>query len=45
MADPAAHTEVAGEPVHHAEPTAFGLDATVWVALAMVVVLAILLWK
>ena len=45
MADPAAHTEVAGEPVHHAEPTAFGLDATVWVALAMVVVLAILFWK
>ena len=45
MADPAAHTEVTGEPVHHAEPTAFGLDATVWVALAMVVVLAILFWK
>jgi F-type H+-transporting ATPase subunit b len=32
-----------GEP--HAEPTALGLDATQWVALAMLVVLAIMIWK
>lgn len=30
---------------HHAEPTALGLDATGWVSLAMLVVLAIFLWK
>lgn len=29
----------------HAEPTAFGLDATAWVALAMLVVIALMLWK
>jgi F-type H+-transporting ATPase subunit b len=29
----------------HAEPAAFGLDATAWVALAMLVVLGIMLWK
>jgi F-type H+-transporting ATPase subunit b len=29
----------------HAEPTALGLDATQWVALAMVIVLAIIVWK
>ncbi|HEY0149680.1 MAG TPA: F0F1 ATP synthase subunit B [Allosphingosinicella sp.] len=29
----------------HAEPTGLGLDATAWVALAMIVVLALLLWK
>jgi len=29
----------------HAEPTAWGLDATGWVSLAMIVVLAILVWK
>lgn len=31
--------------VAHAEPTALGLDATAWVALAMLVVVAIMLWK
>ena len=39
---------VAGTEQHggtHAEPTAFGLDATAWVALAMLVVFAIFLWK
>jgi F-type H+-transporting ATPase subunit b len=30
---------------HHADPTAFGLNATAWVALSMAVVIAILLWK
>lgn len=29
----------------HAEPTALGLDAGAWVALSMLVVIAILLWK
>jgi F-type H+-transporting ATPase subunit b len=39
-----ATTEVPGAP-EHAEPTAFGLDAPSWIALAMVVVFAILIWK
>jgi F-type H+-transporting ATPase subunit b len=30
---------------YHADPTAFGLNATAWVALAMAVVFAILIWK
>lgn len=39
----AGHTEAAG---HHApDPTALGLDATGWVALAMIAVIAIMLWK
>ena len=29
----------------HVDPTALGLNATAWVALAMIVVIAILLWK
>jgi F-type H+-transporting ATPase subunit b len=35
----------AGAPEHQPTPTAFGLDAPGWIALAMVVVLAILIWK
>jgi len=31
--------------VPHADPQALGLDATAWVALAMLVVIAIMLWK
>lgn len=38
----AGHTEEAG---HYPEPTAFYLDANAWVALAMIVVLAIMIWK
>lgn len=42
-------TSEAAEGAHgvvpHAEPTALGLDATAWVALAMLVVIAIMLWK
>ena len=34
-----------GEPGHAAEATAFGLDAGAWVALAMIAVIAIFLWK
>src|SRR5687767_10231592 len=47
MAEAAPHaaTEAHGAAVPHAEPTAFGLDATQWVALAMIAVFAILLWK
>ncbi|MFN3945678.1 MAG: F0F1 ATP synthase subunit B [Allosphingosinicella sp.] len=30
---------------HHADPTALGLNATAWVALSMLVVIGILLWK
>jgi F-type H+-transporting ATPase subunit b len=42
MAEPTTHTEVPGE---HAEPHAFGLTAPAVVALAMIVVLVILIWK
>ena len=39
-----AHTEAPGAPVHHEEPTAFGLAPGGFVALATLVVLGILLW-
>ena len=49
MADPAhtnATTEVAGHaPVEHHEPTALGLTPTGWVALAMIAVFALFIWK
>ena len=41
----AAHTEVAGGAEHHVEPTAFGIAPGGYVALAMLVVFAIMLWK
>lgn len=44
-ADAVASTEAYGGPAAHVEPTAFGFDAAGWVALAMVAVFAILLWK
>jgi F-type H+-transporting ATPase subunit b len=34
-----------GHGAPHAEPAALGLDATAWVALAMLVVIGIMLWK
>jgi len=34
-----------GEAVHHAEPTALGFDPTGWVALAMLAVFALFIWK
>lgn len=41
-----ATTEVAGHaPAEHAEPTALGLAPTGWVALSMIAVFAIFLWK
>lgn len=39
-----AHTEVAGAE-HHAAPTAFGIDPSGFVALSMIAVFAIMLWK
>ena len=41
-----ASTEAHGSPAeHHAAPTALGLDAPAWIAMAMLAVFAILLWK
>jgi F-type H+-transporting ATPase subunit b len=40
-----ASTEAPGGAEHHAEPTALGLAPPQWIALAMVVVFAILIWK
>ena len=39
-----ATTHAPGAP-EHAEQTAFGLDAPAWIALAMIVVLGLLVWK
>jgi F-type H+-transporting ATPase subunit b len=39
---PVAHV---GAPEHHPEPTAWGLDAPQWIALAMVAVILIIIWK
>ncbi len=41
----AAHTGAAGAAEHHVEATAFGITPGGYVALAMLVVFAILLWK
>ena len=40
-----AHTEAPGAAEHHVEPTAFGIAPSGFVALAMLVVFAIMLWK
>jgi len=40
-----ASTEAPGGAAHHEEPTAFGLNAPAFVSLAMIVVIAILVWK
>lgn len=40
-----AHTEVSGGAEHHVEPSVLGLDASMWVAIAMLVVIALLVWK
>ena len=48
---PAEHPEVTASVVQHggapehAEPTALGLTAPAWISLAMIVVIAIMLWK
>lgn len=42
----AAGTEALDDPSdHHGEPTALGLDATAWVSVAMLFVIALMLWK
>ncbi|WP_380874433.1 hypothetical protein ACFB49_47950 [Sphingomonas sp. DBB INV C78] len=38
-----AHEGAAAE--HHVDPTALGLNATAWVALAMIVVIVLMIWK
>jgi F-type H+-transporting ATPase subunit b len=38
-------TEAHGGTVEHAEPTALGLSATVWVSLAMLLLIAVMVWK
>ncbi|MBA3676833.1 MAG: F0F1 ATP synthase subunit B [Sphingosinicella sp.] len=43
--DTVAMTEHQAGAEAHAEPTAWGLDATGWVALAMIVVIAMMIWK
>lgn len=40
-----ASTEASGGAEHHVDPKALGLDATAWVSLAMVIFIAVLLWK
>lgn len=44
MGLPHAGTEAAGE-VHHAAPAVFGIDATMWVGLAMLALILIVVWK
>ena len=44
MADPVHSSTVQHEPAG-GEPTAFGLDAPAFIALAMIVVIAIMIWK
>jgi len=44
MSDTPVHTSTEA-PSHEAEPTAFGLTAPAWIALAVIVVIAILIWK
>ncbi|MDH7973082.1 hypothetical protein QH494_12915 [Sphingomonas sp. AR_OL41] len=46
MAENVAHTVAQGGVVElHAEPTALGISASGWVALSMLVVIAIMLWQ
>src|SRR5438874_5007780 len=45
MAEQQVTTSVEVPPAHEAEPTALGLNAGGWVALAMLAVFAILIWK
>jgi len=44
MSDTPVHTSTE-VPSHEVEPTAFGLTAPAWIALAVIVVIAILIWK
>ncbi len=42
---PHAGTEAKAGAEHHAEPTALGLDATMWVAAAMGILILVAIWK
>lgn len=44
MGVPHAGTEAVGE-THHAAPAVFGIDATMWVGLAMLALILIVVWK
>ena len=44
MSEAQVHTST-GTPANDAEPSAFGLTAPAWIALAMLVVIAIMIWK
>lgn len=45
MPEPQLTAETGVPPAHEAEPTAFGLTPPAWIALAMLVVIAIFIWK
>jgi len=45
MAEPIHNASTEQHAAPHAEPTAWGFDASGWVALAMVAVFALMLWK
>ena len=38
-------TVAEGGPEHHVDPSVLGMNGTVWVSLAMIVLLAVLIWK
>ena len=39
------HVGTAAPAEHHADPSFFGLDATIWVSLAMLVFIGLIVWK
>ena len=45
MAEQQTNSGTAVPPVHESEPSAFGLTPPAWIALAMLVVVAIMIWK
>jgi F-type H+-transporting ATPase subunit b len=45
MSEPPTTTGTEVPPAHEAEPTAFGLAPPAWIALAIIVVIAIMVWK
>src|SRR6478672_10429483 len=45
MAEPQTTATTEAPPHHEAEPTAFGLAPPAWIALAMIVVIGVMIWK
>src|SRR5215208_6212321 len=45
MSEPHVTAATGMPPAHEAEPTALGLTPPAWIALAMLVVIAMLIWK